>query len=394
VILPLGDAPNPRGVPLATYALMLANIAVYVLVTLPLSATPVDPNDPLLLEYVRTIVAHLPEGVSPQQVLHNISAYDLVTFEYGFRPAQPSVVALFTSIFMHGGLLHLFGNMLFLWIYGDNVEHRLGIVPFVIAYIATGVAATSFHAVFDSDSPLPLVGASGAISGILGFYFIWFPRNRVRLMVMFFPLMMDTVLVPARLVLGAYLVFDNILPFLASRAGQGGVAYGAHIGGFLGGLAAAWVINRREATATPPEYEAVDHPPEQSAIARLHGDLRNGDYAEAARLYFSLPPNRTRDVLSATDLLELAMWLERNGHAQAALIAYRRHLRDFANGPGRAEAHLGAGRVLLEELGELPPAYQHFLDALDASPSEATALEARRALDGIAARAKLRRPGH
>ena len=101
--------------------------------------------------------------------------------------------------------MHLFGNMLFLWIYGDNVEYRLGRLAFLLWYLATGVAATLFFAVFALDSTVPLVGASGAISGVLGFYFLWFPRNTVRLFVFLFPFFMNVVAVPARIVLGVYL---------------------------------------------------------------------------------------------------------------------------------------------------------------------------------------------
>lgn len=391
MILPLGDAPNPRAVPLATYALIAINVAVYVLITLPLSSTPVTPGDPLLIEYIRTITPNLPPGISPQELLRKLSAYELFVFEYGYRPSQPSFRSLFTSLFLHAGLMHLFGNMLFLWIYGDNVEHRLGSVPYTAAYIATGVAATLFHAVFNSTSGLPLVGASGAISGVLGLYFIWFPHNYVRLMILFFPFLMDTVQVRARLVLGAYLVLDNILPFLGSSDTGGGVAHGAHIGGFIGGLLLALLINWRETIAAPPEYAEVLDDGRATGLAQLQQALRVGELDEAAKLYFSLPPQATRRALSSEDLMRVAEWLERNGHPQAALTAYRRHLRDFPRGPGRAEAHAGAGRVLLNELDDITPAYQHFLDALDAGPSPSTAAGARDALEAIAARTRGRR---
>ena len=105
-------------------------------------------------------------------------------------------------MFLHAGFLHLFGNMLFLWIYGDNVEHRLGHVPYLFWYLATGVAATLFHMLGASGSQIPLVGASGAISGMLGFYFVWFPRNQVRLLWLLPPFVMQVFEVPARLVLG------------------------------------------------------------------------------------------------------------------------------------------------------------------------------------------------
>lgn len=390
MILPLGDHPNPRDFPLATYALIAINVAVYVLITLPLSTTPVDPRDPLLLEYIRTVAPSLPRGISPQRLLQEVSAYELFVFEYGFRPSHPSLLTLFTSLFLHGGFLHLFGNMLFLWIYGDNVEHHLGSGLYAIAYVATGFAATSFHAIFNSDSGIPLVGASGAISGVLGLYFVWFPRNYVRLMVLFFPFVMDTVHVRARLVLGAYLVLDNLLPFLGTAGRGSGIAYGAHIGGFLAGLAIALVMNRREAAATPAEYARPAREGGTTTLQRLQAAVREGDLEQAAELYFSLPPAQTRGALSPEDLLQLAQWLERDGHPQAALTVYRRHLRDFPRGPGRAEAHLGAGRVLLDDLGEVAPAYQHLLNALDADPAPETAASARRAIEAINAAARRR----
>ena len=158
-----------------------------------------------------------PAHVDLRTLLSRTSAYDLFVFRYGFRPAAPHVADLFYSLFLHAGLLHLAGNMLFLWIYGDNVEHRLGRLWYLLAYLGTGVAATLFHSVFDSATELPLVGASGAISGVLGFYYLWFPYNRVRLLVVFFPFLVDVIIVPARLVLGMFLIVDNLLPFLATR---------------------------------------------------------------------------------------------------------------------------------------------------------------------------------
>src|SRR5262249_14160366 len=168
------------------------------------------------------------------QVVRDVSVYDLVVFTWGFRPAAPSLVDLFTCMFLHAGFLHLFGNMLFLWIYGDNVEHRLGHVRYLLWYLATGIAATLFHVLGAPHSQIPLVGASGAISGVLGFYFVWFPRNRVRLLWLLPPFVMQVFEVPARLVLGVYLVLENLLPYLVVR-GDAGVAHGAHIGGVVGG---------------------------------------------------------------------------------------------------------------------------------------------------------------
>ena len=236
MVLPIGDAPNPRGVPIVTYLLIAANVAVYVLVAVPLEAVRPTPGDPALAEYLR-VISHAMQGRVPVAVLaRQVSAYDLFVFTHGFRPVAPSASALLLSLFLHAGFLHLAGNMLFLWIYGDNVERRLGPVRYLVAYLGTGAVATLTHWASSPGSEIPVVGASGAISGVLGFYFVWFPRNVVRLLWFIPPFIGQVVEVPARIVLGFYLVLDNVLPYLVTR-GEGGVAHAAHIGGFIAGAA-------------------------------------------------------------------------------------------------------------------------------------------------------------
>jgi membrane associated rhomboid family serine protease len=393
MFLPVGDQPNPRGTPVANYAILAANVAIYLVLSLPLSLRPADPGDPRLAEYVEIIRQNLPPGVSIQDLLQQVSEYDLFVFSWGYRPAEPSLIALFASMFLHGGFAHLFGNMLFLWIYGDNVEHRLGSARYVFWYVLTGACATLFHAVFDSDSRIPLVGASGAISGVLGFYFLWFPRNQVRVWVLLFPFFMNVVLLPARLVLGFYLILDNLLPFLLTRGSQGaGVAFGAHIGGFLAGLAVAWFKDRKQVTARPSEYR--DFPRASGATPRgaLQESLRRGELDKAAELYFELPSEETRRLLSPDDSIALANWLVKNGHSRAALTLYQRHLRDYPTGPGVAEAHAYAGLLQLHALREPTAAYQHLVEALDYDPSPELESMIRRGLGDIAARQKFQVP--
>jgi len=384
VLLPLSDAPNPGGRPYVTYGLIAANILVYALVSLPLGARPPDTGSPAFQAYVEVVRDQLPPGVPLRAALANTSAYDLYVFEHGYKPAEPQFADLFYSLFLHGGFLHLFGNMLFLWIYGDNVEYRLGRVAYLLWYLATGVAATLFFALFASGSTVPLVGASGAISGVLGFYFLWFPRNSVRLFVFLFPFFMNVVAVRARLVLGVYLLLDNVLPFLISTGGGGGVAHGAHIGGFVAGLAGAWLIDRRAVQSGKAGYTSdvvVDGAPESMVEAAM----RQGDMARAAAAYFALPAEQARRALRTEESISLGDWLAANGHADAALVVYRRHLRDYPTHATAAAAHLGAGLVQLNQLGQVAPAYQHFLDALDLNPDAETAARARAALSQIAA---------
>ena len=243
MFIPIGDEPNPNQLPVMTVALIAVNVAVFLLLCLPLSMRPANPADPLLAEYLRSLAPLLRPVTSMSQV----SAYDLVVFRYGFRPAAPSWVALFSSMFLHGGLLHVAGNMLYLWIFGNNVEARLGPLRFLFWYLVTGVAAVALHAVINLRSPVPLVGASGAISGVLGFYLLWFPRNVVKVWVFLFPFYIGVVRIGAVWMLGTYLLLDNLLPFLIAPA-SGGVAHGAHIGGFLAGAAAAWIMRGRAQT--------------------------------------------------------------------------------------------------------------------------------------------------
>jgi membrane associated rhomboid family serine protease len=400
MLLPLSDAPNPRGIPIVTYCLIAANVAVYALVSLPLGFAPVDPAHPLLRDYLMMVRDSLPAGVSLRDAISSISAYDLFIFAHGYKPAAPALADLFASLFLHGGLLHLAGNMLFLWIYGDNVEHRLGRLPFLVWYLATGVAATLTFSAFARGSMVPMVGASGAISGVLGFYFLWFPRNTVRMFVFLFPIFMNVVTIPARIVLGIYLVVDNLLPFLLSPEGGGGVAHGAHIGGFVAGLGVAWVMGRRELTATPASYrraEAVDAggAAEADTAATIAAAIRRGEMATAARAYFAIDSAGARRLLAPEDSLALGGWLAEHQHSDAALVIFRRHLRDFPTDRTAARAHLGAGLVQLTQPGQMAPAYQHFLDALDLDPDPDTAEQARAALALIASRQKyqLGRPG-
>lgn len=242
MLLPVGDTPSPRITPWLTRLLIGVNVAVFLLISVPLMGHGADPSDPLFQEFLRVMQER---GLDPGQVAEHASAYDLFVFRYGFRPAEFSFLNLFTSLFLHAGWLHLAGNMLYLWIFGDNVEERLGRIAFLLTYLGTGVAATLFFSLFAMDSRVPMLGASGAISGILGCYFWWFPRHQVRVFVFLFPFFMNFVQVPAWIVLAIFLVLDNLLPFLIKAEAVSGVAHGAHIGGFLAGLALALVLGRK-----------------------------------------------------------------------------------------------------------------------------------------------------
>lgn len=241
MFFPISDTPTSPGRPTVTWLLMAINIGVYLLVTLPALLGKVNLTDPLLFDYLQAL--GLQGRVTAREVYQSFSAYDLLVFQYGFRPAEFSPLTMVTALFLHGGLMHLAGNMLFLYIFGGNVEYRLGHWRYLLTYLGCGIVATIFFGLFAPNSPVPLIGASGAISGVLGCYFLWFPRNRVRCFLFFFPFLLTSIYLPARWLLGFYLLIDNLLPFLFTAGSGGGVAHGAHIGGFLGGLAVAFGSN-------------------------------------------------------------------------------------------------------------------------------------------------------
>ena len=379
MFLPISDAPNPRGVAFATWLLIALHVAAFLLINVPLGQQRADVSDPEFQEYVEFLSQRVQGQASLTEIARQTTAYDLFVFKHGYRPAQGSITDLLFAMFLHGGFMHLFGNMLFLWIYGDNVEHRLGPVPFVFWYLLTGVAATLFHAAVFLSSDVPLVGASGAISGVLGFYFIWFPRNTVRVLAFLPPFLMQVFQIPARFVLGVYLFLDNVVPFFL--AGEGGVAHGAHIGGFLAGGAVAWVMNRRGVVSRPRDIEAPRVRPAGGASVREA--LARGQYGEAASEYFALPAATARGAVSPDEAVTLGSWLRKNGHADAALVLLRRVVRDTPRGKGLAEVYAEASFILLEDKREATAAYQYLLTALELGPKPETAAEIRRELAAI-----------
>jgi membrane associated rhomboid family serine protease len=383
MFLPYGDTPNPPTTPWVTYLLIGINVAVFLFLTLPLSVSRPDLHDPLLLDYLQALGAR--GYVSAEQVLQQVSAYDLFVFRYGFRPAAASTATLFTSMFLHGGWLHLAGNMLFLWIFGDNVEHRLGRVGYLLGYLATGAAATLFFSLFVPGSQIPLVGASGAISGVLGCYFLWFPRNKVKTFIFLFPLLMNTFYLPARLVLGFYLVIDNLVPFLLNGGQAVGVAHGAHIGGFVAGLALAYgadrwqirfhsvrdsVHRRKEPAASEPQEEAT-------AARAILEHLGEGHIDRATALYLALPDRAGRLAVPDEGVLAMgAHLLEREMHVQA-LSLFRRFIAERPASADIDRAYLGAGQAMLFQPRSQVSAGQYFLAALEAARSARTAAAAR-----------------
>ena len=148
-----------------------------------------------------------------------------------YPTSLPVYFNFLSSMFMHGGIMHIFGNMLFLFVFGDNLENLLGHIRYAAFYIVCGIAAAFAQIIMDTDSIIPMLGASGAISGVLGGYLLLFPQRRVRALIFNF-----LTEVPAFVALGIWIGYQIILGYL-TPSGTGGVAYAAHIGGFIAGIA-------------------------------------------------------------------------------------------------------------------------------------------------------------
>ena len=212
-MIPLRDDIPSYRKPVVTIGLIVANVVVFFL---ELSSKGGFENS--IFQY----------GAIPSEVTSGIE----LTSRFSF----PIPLTLFTSMFMHGGLFHLGGNMLYLWIFGDNMEDKLGHIRFFFFYIICGIVASLTHILTSPNSEVPMIGASGAIAGVLGAYFIRFPQAQIWTLV-FFGFFIRVVRIPALLVLGFWFILQLLygLPSLGSQVG-GGTAWFAHIGGFLAGI--------------------------------------------------------------------------------------------------------------------------------------------------------------
>lgn len=195
--------------------------------------------------------------------------YDLAVFfwGYGLVPAKimqgQDAYALVTSMFLHGGWLHLIGNMLFLWIFGDNLEDSMGHLGFIGFYLAGGLAAAALQIAMDPTSEVPMIGASGAVAAVMGGYLLLFPRARVDVLIIILVFFRIFTL-PAWTMLLIWFGFE-LINGLADAGGSGGVAYWAHVGGFAGGLLMTWPVWLRRGAR---RYWARNdgHPPHPGAV--------------------------------------------------------------------------------------------------------------------------------
>jgi membrane associated rhomboid family serine protease len=389
LFLPIGDTPNPRNFkPWVNWTLIAVNVAIFIFIAWPLSAKGADPTSPLFREYFRHLIpSQLPPGAL-RQFLYQVTCYDLFIFEHGYKAGAPGLLDLFFSMFLHANLWHLAGNMLFLWIYGDNVEHRLGRVGYLLAYLLTGVGATLFFSAFAGSSMTPMVGASGAISGVLGLYFLLFPRNEVKVLVFFF--FITVILLPARLVLGFYLIADNLLPFIMKQ--QTGVAYGAHIGGFIVGLGIAWTGERlswrwpwsdslRRIGRAPRRRRKTAKPVEEDLLSEVRSAMNRQDFGRAVQTVARID-KKDFAALTPRECVRLSQWLEETGHPIAAAGLLRSCISCHVRSKDLAEVYLLLGLMRLRQ-GQPTAAYQHLLSVFDFDPDPEIAARAREALNQI-----------
>jgi membrane associated rhomboid family serine protease len=216
-MIPIKDDNPTRTFPLINWALIVINVVVFL------------------------YMAQLPRHSAQAFLIHNATVpMRIPAFLAGYLGFKMAFYPMFTSMFLHGGLMHLLGNMLFLYVFGDNVEDAFGHLGYLIFYLLCGIGSGFIHVLFNLDSSLPAIGASGAISGVMGAYAVLYPRANV--LMLFFVFLIP---IPALLVLGYWFVLqflEGIGEFGASA--NGGVAWWAHIGGFLIGLAIAWMVKK------------------------------------------------------------------------------------------------------------------------------------------------------
>ena len=220
-MIPLKDNIPSSRTPLITIGLIVINVLVY------LNQLTLPPRAAVRFVYLYGLI---PVEISQWQLLvpHPVPLYGTIL----------------TSMFVHGGLFHLAGNMLYLWIFGDNVEDRLGRFRFLLFYLLSGVGAAAAQILSDPHSKIPMVGASGAISGVLGAYLLLYPHARVVTLV-FFGWLVRVIEIRALIVLGFWIVVQLVSGLLTWGAQVGGVAWFAHVGGFVAGLVMVIPLRRR-----------------------------------------------------------------------------------------------------------------------------------------------------
>jgi membrane associated rhomboid family serine protease len=266
-MIPIHDSPRSRTRPWVNYGIILVNIGVFVyMLSLSRSLAPTfgqqqrdfrdqtngvcygyqaapTPSDQFVCKF----------AFQPKEFFDNAASKSDVA-----RPDRPIILlTLITALFLHAGWLHIAGNMLFLWVFGDNVEDRLGHAGYLLFYVLAGIAATLVQGFIDVNSVVPVLGASGAIAGVLGAYIVYYPRARVSVIIPFFILIFIPIPIPAFIMIGLWFL-QNLFAGVASVNDAAnpdtGVAFFAHVGGFIFGMLTVWLFLRNAGRRDPPLY--------------------------------------------------------------------------------------------------------------------------------------------
>ncbi|MFF8101365.1 rhomboid family intramembrane serine protease [Streptomyces sp. NPDC016640] len=263
MVIPVHDVNPARRTPWVTYALLAADLVVFVFLT---PGGPGSPAGASHLAQLCDLQAFLERyAVVPQELIHHRMPPLVPTGDTGTGPHGPGCVvgppgydkspelSVLTAMFLHGGWPHLLGNLLFLWIFGNNIEDRMGHVRFLLFYVVCGYAASYGFALLDAGSGEPLIGASGAIAGVLGAYLVLYPTARVWVLVPF--LVFLPLRLPAWIVLGLWFVLQALYSAGQGVSDAGTVAYAAHVAGFAAGMLLARPL--RPGTPPPPEPRGI-----------------------------------------------------------------------------------------------------------------------------------------
>ena len=237
MVMPLrDDDTDRRTIPVVTYLLIAINVVVWLI--------ELGVGDKFINGY----------STVPYEITHGTDLVGTRTIEAGgqsipitlFAGPTPIYLTLLTSMFMHASWMHIIGNMLYLWIFGDNIEDRIGHGKFIAFYLLSGLAASAAHILVGADSVIPSLGASGAIAGVLGAYLILFPKRKVKVL-----MARQIVEMPAFIVLGLWILLQVFSQISVVGGEGGGVAYMAHIGGFIAGVVLIFLLGGRR--APPPK---------------------------------------------------------------------------------------------------------------------------------------------
>tara|TARA_B100002019_G_scaffold263560_1_gene251705 strand:- start:963 stop:1682 length:720 start_codon:yes stop_codon:yes gene_type:complete len=236
-MLPIKDDNPQFQTPIATYSIIAVNLLVWFFFQ-------GFGDDTVLYQSVCKF------GLIPADLTNNFSTN---TAQWSCPPDDGvGVIGFLTAMFMHGSWMHLLGNMWFLWVFGDNVEDAMGRLSFLKFYFLCGITASLTHVLINFNSAVPMVGASGAIGGVMGAYIVLYPKVRVHLL-MILIVFITTIRVPAFLMLG-YWAFLQYIGIITSSSGLGGVAHWAHIGGFISGAILVYFFKDQELLAKHPYY--------------------------------------------------------------------------------------------------------------------------------------------